>query len=363
MSTLRKHASRRVNRVSGACVKLAVVDGRCTGGWLLTDHGVITVHASATVLATGGVGGLFASTTNPPGATGDGIMLAWEAGAGLADLEFVQFHPTALDAGNGEQRVLVTEALRGAGAHVVDSRGNRFLFEVHSDGELAPRDIVARAISERRSFLDCRHLDADLLRREFPTVTKGCEPFGLDLSSDLIPVTPAAHYFVGGITTDLDGRTSIPRLYAVGECANTGAHGANRLAGNSLAEALVFARRAAKAIAGQRTASVKSFPAQPSLVGTGRAEGAAWRSLRAACTGGLGVKRTPQKMSEITELLAPDGPLAPGAGLELRGAVTVARLIARSASLRDESRGVHFRTDRPRPNPAWAGVRLRVARD
>src|SRR5688500_11298161 len=196
MKTLRERALPRFRRVEGTCLTLAVSDGRCVGGCLLTDGRLVEVRANAIVLATGGMGGLFESTTNPSGATGDGVALAWEAGAGLADLEFIQFHPTALALGEGTQRVLVTEALRGAGAHVVDSEGRRFLFEHHSDGELAPRDVVARAIAARRSWIDARHLGKEVLEKEFPTVLEGTRAAGIDPVTDLILVAPAAHYSI-----------------------------------------------------------------------------------------------------------------------------------------------------------------------
>ncbi|MDQ3963566.1 MAG: L-aspartate oxidase [Actinomycetota bacterium] len=364
MATLREHAAPRVDRIEGACIKLAVSDGRCVGGWMATDDGVSFVQATSTVLATGGSGALFETTTNPPGATGDGVVLAWEAGAGLADLEFVQFHPTALAAGDGQQKVLVTEALRGAGAHIVDAEGRRFLFEHHSDGELAPRDVVARAIAARRTWLDCRHLDPQLLESEFPTVMAGCRAAGIEPKTELIPVTPAAHYTIGGVQTDLDGRTSIPRLYAIGECSSTGVHGANRLAGNSLAEALVFGRRAARAIAGQRAGRVKPAAHEPLLLTPEVDVDAGWRHLRRVCTSALGIERDPQQLARVDEVLQPLS-LLPLTGeraiLELRAAAINARLMAHSALLRTESRGVHRRTDHPEPDPRWAGVRLRVA--
>ena len=364
MSTLRKHAASRVTRIEGACVKLAVSDGRCVGGWVATDDGARFMHATSTVLATGGSGALFETTTNPPGATGDGLVLAWEAGAGLADLEFTQFHPTALAAGEGQQKVLVTEALRGAGAHIVDAEGRRFLFEHHSDGELAPRDVVARAIAARKTWLDCRHLDPGLLEEEFPTVMAGCRAVGIDPRTDLIPVTPAAHYTIGGVQTDLDGRSSIPRLYAVGECSSTGVHGANRLAGNSLAETLVFGRRAARAIAGQRAGRVKPAAEEPLLLAPDVDVEAGWRHLRRICTTGLGIERDREHLERIDDALQPlsllpltsERPI-----LELRAAAITARLMAHSALLRTESRGVHRRSDHPDPDPRWAGVRLRVA--
>jgi L-aspartate oxidase len=365
MRALREHAAGRVSRLEGVCVRLAVSAGRCLGGWVLTDEGPVEVQAASTVLATGGIGALYVSTTNPRGATGDGIALAWEAGAGLADLEFVQFHPTALALGEGHQRLLVTEALRGAGAHVVDAEGRRFLFEHHSDGELAPRDVVARAIASRRSWLDCRHLDRRLVEHEFPTVVAGVRAFGLDPAHDLIPVAPAAHYFVGGVTTDLDGRSSIPRLYAVGECSNTGAHGANRLAGNSLAEALVFGRRAARAIAGQRAGRVKSLPSPTALEPTDMDLDRAWSHLQDVCSEHLGIERTAQGLARAGDELEAYSRLALStdrAALELRSGAIVARLVAHCAALRTESRGGHHRSDHPHPEQQWAGVRLRVAR-
>ncbi|HVL64057.1 MAG TPA: FAD-dependent oxidoreductase [Actinomycetota bacterium] len=362
MRTLRDRVRDRVRRLEGACLKLAVADGRCVGAWVLTDAGIVEIGATSTVLATGGIGALFESTTNPPGATGEGVALAWEAGAGLVDLEFVQFHPTALAAGDGVQRPLLTEALRGAGAHVVDADGRRFLFEHHSDGEMAPRDIVARAVSARRAWLDCRHFASKDLE-EFPTVLEACRAHGLDPATDLLPIAPAAHYFIGGVQTDLDGRSSIPRLYAVGECASTGVHGANRLAGNSLAEALVFGRRAARAIAGQRAGRIKTMPDPPSLAGADVP--LPWGELRRSVSRALGIERDGAALASLPEKLE-EAALLPLAAdvrlLELRGAAILARLMARAASLRSESRGGHHRVDHPDPDPAWAGVRLRLAR-
>ncbi|HWC14565.1 MAG TPA: L-aspartate oxidase [Actinomycetota bacterium] len=366
METLRRAATARVTRIEGACVSLAVVDGRCVGGWVLTEGGLVHVQASSTVLATGGVGALFASTTNPSGATGDGMVLAWEAGAGLADMEFVQFHPTALRAGDAQQRPLITEALRGAGAHVVDAEGRRFLFEHHSDGELAPRDVVARAIAGRSSWLDARHLSATILDKEFPTVMRSCRAAGIDPATDLIPVVPAAHYTIGGVQTDLDGRASIPRLYAVGECSSTGVHGANRLAGNSLAEALVFGRRAARAIAAQRRGRDKSLPEPPKLQPVDVDVERAWEWFRDACSTALGIDRNESELLAFAARLEPLTmlPLSADRGaLELRSAAITARLMSHTASLRSESRGVHHRIDHPNPDPRWAGIRLRFARN
>jgi L-aspartate oxidase len=365
MATLREKATPRVTRLEGACVSLAVSDGRCVGGWVTTEDGLVHVQASSTVLATGGVGALFAATTNPAGATGDGMVLAWEAGAGLADMEFVQFHPTALSVGEGQQRPLITEALRGAGAYIVDADGRRFLFEHHSDGELAPRDVVARAIANRNSWLDCRHIDPHVLETEFPTVMASCRAVGLNPVTDLIPVSPAAHYTIGGVQTDLDGRASIPRLYAIGECSSTGVHGANRLAGNSLAEALVFGRRAARAIAGQRTGRTKSLPEAPHLAKIKLDVDETWEWFRTAISNGLGIERDEGSLLDLAERIEhlTQLPLSTDRGaLELRSAAITARLMSHSASLRTESRGVHRRQDYPDPDPRWAGIRLRVAR-
>ena len=366
METLRRAATPRVTRLEGACVSLAVVEGRCVGGWVLTERGLVHVQASSTVLATGGVGALFAATTNPLGATGDGMVLAWEAGAGLADMEFVQFHPTALRAGDAQQLPLITEALRGAGAHVVDAEGRRFLFEHHSDGELAPRDVVARAIAARGSWLDARHVDREVLQSEFPTVMKSCQAAGIDPLTELIPVTPAAHYTIGGVQTDLDGRASIPRLYAVGECSSTGVHGANRLAGNSLAEALVFGRRAARAIAGQRRGHIKSLPEPPLLHEVDVDVDGSWSWLRRACSHALGIDRNEEDLLDFAARLESLTMLplsADRAALELRSAAITARLMCHTASLRSESRGVHHRSDHPDPDPRWAGIRLRFSRN
>ena len=365
MTALNERAQPRVTRVEGVCFRLAIADGRCAGAWALTADGIVEINATSTVLASGGTGALYPRTTNPAGATGDGLVLAWEAGAGLADLEFVQFHPTSLAVGSEQQHLLITEALRGAGAHIVDADGRRFLFEHHRDGELAPRDVVARAIAGRHTWLDCRHLGRQELEREFPTVVAGCEQFGIDPATDLIPVAPAAHYYIGGVQTDLDGRASIPRLYAVGECSNTGVHGANRLAGNSLAEALVFGRRAAKAIASQRHGPTKALPEPPALQGADVDVPGAWRELRDACERALGIERDPAELASLIDAVEPMAllPLTSDRGvLELRAGAIAARLMARAALLRNESRGVHYRRDHPEPVQSWAGVRLRLAR-
>ena len=213
------------------------------------------VEAARTLIATGGAGQVFRETTNPAIATGDGIAMAFEAGARVTDLEFIQFHPTALSV-EGAPRFLLSEALRGEGAWLVNAEGERFVHRYESAGDLASRDLVARAIVREVErtiapvFLSMAHLDPDYVRRRFPAITDACRQAGLDLATDRIPVSPAAHYAMGGIETDLDGRTSIAGLFAAGEAACTGVHGANRLASNSLLEGLVFGARAAEAMAG-----------------------------------------------------------------------------------------------------------------
>ncbi|MCY7382571.1 MAG: L-aspartate oxidase [Microcoleus sp. CAN_BIN18] len=220
--------------------------GRCQGISSICDSRVKWLRAEAVVLATGGGGQVFAQTTNPSVSTGDGVAIAWRAGALLRDLEFVQFHPTALSKA-GAPRFLISEAVRGEGAHLVDSKGYRFAFDYHPSGELAPRDVVSRAIfshlqktGEPHVWLDLRSIAVDRLRYRFPNIIQVCADWGIDIFSEPIPVTPAAHYWMGGIVADTFNQTSIPGLYAVGETASTGVHGANRLASNSLLECLVF---------------------------------------------------------------------------------------------------------------------------
>src|SRR5437660_12348701 len=231
---------------NGVCVGLDAQD---------KDGQSFTVRSQATVLANGGAGGLWLHTSNPAGATADGLALAWRAGAALTDIEFMQFHPTVLVAGSGSH--LISEAVRGEGAYLRNHAGERFMSRYSELAELAPRDVVARSIlsemlSEGRDcqYLDLRHLPAERMYERFPTITAICRRYGLDLAKDLLPVAPAAHYCMGGVMTDADGRTTLPGLYAVGEVACTGVHGANRLASNSLLEGLVFGLRLADGLAG-----------------------------------------------------------------------------------------------------------------
>lgn len=302
----------------------------------------VEITARAVVLATGGIGGLYAVTTTPAELKGEGLGLAALAGATIADPEFVQFHPTAIDIGR-DPAPLATEALRGEGAVLVNGSGERFMARYHEAAELAPRDVVARAIHAEReagrgAFLDAREAVGAHFPDEFPAVFAACMGGGVDPRTGLIPVAPACHYHMGGIATDTDGRTSLPGLYAAGECASTGVHGANRLASNSLLEAAVFGARAGRAAA--RTAAA---PDRPLKVVTGPdLPDAALADLRRAMSRDAGVVRTAEGLTrliaEIDALQAQYGP-AP--------ALVAARLTASAAVARRESRGGHFRADYP----------------
>lgn len=251
---------------------LIITHGEARGIRVLVDGAVSDLAADAVILATGGAGHLYAHTTNPTGTTGDGIAAALRAGAAVADLEFMQFHPTILAEGPA---FLVSEAVRGEGATLIDVDGRRFVFDTHPDGELAPRDVVSRAIARQAAAqgspvrLDATMLGARMLAHRFPTIDRVTRERGFDWSVEPIPVTPAAHYLMGGVVTDLDGRTSIPSLFAVGEAARTGVHGANRLASNSLLEGAVFGARAAAAVSTPWTTSAASPSAETPSTGRG----------------------------------------------------------------------------------------------
>ncbi len=331
-----------------------------------TRDGVGAVHARAVVLATGGMGQVFSSTTNPPVSTGDGVALALRAGAAVADLEFVQFHPTALYLGAGAtgQQPLISEAMRGEGAFLVDLAGQRVIsVDDHPLADLAPRDVVAKAIHRRMRqrgdehvLLDARHLGEALLLKRFPTIVARCREAGIDPVTEPIPVAPAAHYASGGVRTDLDGRTDVPGLYACGEVACTGVHGANRLASNSLLEGLVFAGRIGQALARDLPAQGRPEPLageavllDPSI----RAE------LGVAMTLGAGVVRSRSSLAEAADTLEALGARtsatpAPDAW-EATDLHAVATALVAAASRREETRGAHWREDHPEASDAWLG--------
>jgi L-aspartate oxidase len=321
-------------------------------------HGLI-LPASAVVLATGGAGQLYAITTNPREARGEGIPIAARAGAVIDDAEFVQFHPTAINIGR-DPAPLATEALRGEGALLVNARGERFMRAVHDDAELGPRDVVARAVyrevaSGRGAFLDCRPLGKKLVDH-FPTVAAACRAAGIDPTSEPIPVAPAAHYHMGGVLTDASGRSTIDGLWACGEVASTGAHGANRLASNSLLEAVVFGARVANDIASRlRPAGLAAGAAReqpPSSVAKGGGASAE-RKLRLAMSQGAGVVRDGASLRNTLATIAALESENAG-NLRLANMLTAAKLIAAAALRRRESRGAQFRSDYPLPDERLA---------
>jgi L-aspartate oxidase len=322
-----------------AASALATAEGRCVGLTLRPrEGGPFALAARAVILATGGMAALWQRTTNPRGAIGAGLSLASEAGALLADLEFMQFHPTALRLEGPRDGFLVTEAVRGEGALLYDSEGERFV------DELAPRDEVALAIQtelertgEPAVWLDMRHVEVE----RFPNIAAALADVGLNPARDLIPVAPAAHYTMGGVATDLDGRSTLPGLYAVGESACTGLHGANRLASNSLAECLVFGRRAALAACGE-----PEVPAGPLLDDERATADPPTEETRTALWLFAGLRRAPDGLAHLEDDPYP-----------------LARLIGASCLAREESRGAHQRTDHPEPNPELDCVHSLVGSD
>jgi L-aspartate oxidase len=332
-------------------------EGRVRGVLTEVPTGALgSISAHAVVLATGGAGQLFSRTTNPITATGDGVALAALAGAAVADLEMIQFHPTALAVG-ASPLPLISEAVRGAGAYLRAPDGVRFMVDEHPLAELGPRDVVARAVARTalagggEVTLDLRHLDRDWVQARFPTVSAVCAEAGLDLARDLIPVTPAAHYAIGGVLADLTGRTTVLGLYAIGECAATGLHGANRLASNSLLEAAVMAVRCADdlAVGGTDWAACDPLapsPPAPAARPTGDARGVPELMWTA-----MGLERNERGLAGALATL--NGWRA-GAGADARDALMLARLSITAARHRAESRGAHYRSDLPDPRPEWA---------
>ncbi len=348
-------------------------EGRCVGALLLRPgQGRLLVWAKQTILASGGAGMVYRETTNPPVATGDGMAAAFRAGAELRDMEFMQFHPTVLYVA-GSSRFLISEAVRGEGAYLRDKNMDRFMLEVDPRAELAPRDVVAQAIIRQMEktrhpnvYLDLRHLDPALIRKRFPGIAKVCLGFGLDITTDLIPIRPGAHYMVGGVTVNVQGQTTLPGLWAAGEVTSSGLHGANRLASNSLLEGLVFgstcgtgAALAARQVPDNFTALPLSSRFEPETHGHLDVTDIT-NALRSLMVRQMGVIRDKPGLEQAKQDVAFwcryvlrrefDG----RPGWELQNLLTIARLMIHSALERCESRGVHFRADFPsRDDTHW----------
>ena len=356
---------RRIRVVDDAlATDLVVTGGHCAGAtFVTTSEKATTASAGRTLLATGGAGQVFRETTNPAIATGDGIAMAARAGARLVDLEFVQFHPTVLSV-EGAPRFLLSEALRGEGARLINSAGEAFVLRYDAAGDLASRDLVSRAIVHETArtgspvYLSLAHLDPAFVKQRFPTIAQACARAGLDLARDPVPVSPAAHYVMGGVDTDLDGGTSLPGLFAAGEVACTGVHGANRLASNSLLEGLVFGARAAEAMqaASRPVPLPKSDVIEDIPSGSSGGTVPSADEVRDLMWRHVGVLRDrPSLERAVAELQAWAGAVAgrrPSCGRHpklrrVRSILTAGLLIARAALRRTESRGAHFRADFP----------------
>ena len=342
-------------------------EGQCVGAFgRLADGGHEVIWAANTILATGGAGRLYRETTNPKVATADGLAIAYRAGAVLSDLEFMQFHPTTLYIA-GASRALVTETLRGEGAVLLDCDGNAFMKEYHDSAELAPRDVVSRAILDRmlktnttHVYLDIRHFEKQYFKKRFPLISELCESFDIDVSTDLIPVRPSAHYMLGGVKVDNKAATSVPHLYACGEVASTGLHGANRLGSNSLLEGLVFGKIAGEQ-ASRRSSDIhlkyRKIEYRVPRSDRSRLDAADIRnSLRALMWRNVGITRKERMLEEAQEIIrfwqryVMDKVFDTPYGWECQNMLTVSSLMAQAAQNRRESRGVHYRGDYPDRN-------------
>jgi L-aspartate oxidase len=356
-------------REFGFTSELLVEGGRVCGIRLLDDSGEMTdIRARGVLLATGGLGQVYSDTTNPSVATGDGVAMAWRAGAEISDMEFVQFHPTALYL-KGAPHFLLSEALRGEGAYLRNSNLNRFMAKYHEMAELAPRDVVARAIAHELEvcplkdpvvFLDLTHLRGEKVKARFPRIYSTCMEYNIDITEEMIPIRPAAHYAMGGVRTDLQGRTSLAGLYAAGEVASTGVHGANRLASNSLLEGLVFGPRAAGTMAaecGSHSPAKNNHYTNGKIV-KGREKAAPQpeaekfiAEVQKTMWQNVGIVREGKKLRETVPLLEAMRADIPPANCrrcyEAKNILDTAILIARSALARLESRGAHYRMDYP----------------
>jgi L-aspartate oxidase len=354
-------------------VDLVVEAGRCCGAVVLDEYSgeQFIIPAKAVLLSTGGAGQIFARTTNPPNATGDGMAMAFRAGAELQDMEFVQFHPTALYLPSSPP-FLLSEAMRGEGGQLRNNKGEAFMERYHPLGVLAPRDIVARAIwtemaatRARHVYLDVTHLGSNFVKRRFPTIYATCLRHDIDITEEWIPVSPSAHYMMGGVATDINGATTLPGLFAAGEVACSGVHGANRLASNSLLEGLVFGMRAGSAAiawaARCSTPDVTLHGERLKYSGAGRLEDAEKlrSSLRRTMWGQVGLVRSRESLIRATAQLARwkqmvSESFSTRIDLEVKNMVQVAHCVAEAALWRENSVGAHYRSDSPKsPRPGW----------
>ena len=352
-------------------VDLLVGDGRCLGLIAFREkEGFIAFLSRAVILATGGAGQVYRETTNHRVTTGDGISMAYRAGVEVMDMEFMQFHPTSLYVA-GTSRLLISEAVRGEGGILKNRFGEPFMKKYHPDGDLAPRDVVSRGILEEmlrtnttHVFLDVTHIPYSRLKERFPHIIQACEDVGIDVKKEPIPVRPSAHYFIGGIKVDEKGKTSLPGLYACGECADSGLHGANRLASNSLLEGLVFGeitgREAGENEINQKIASSLSYPEifpQGSHLHLDLED--VKISLKSLMSRNVGILRSEDKLKEAEERInfwwgyIMNREFFTPQGWELQNMLTIAKLMVKAAHLRKESRGVHYRTDFPREDKEW----------